>query len=181
MTQASAAAVPSQQSIVNPDGTTNRIWLSSYVKGVPADIDLNKYKSLSHYFDECVNKFRARPGFVSIGTEMSYDRLDRLVKAFAGRKQNAKVLLLDQRIVAGLGNIYVCEALNRARISPFRPAGAIPAAKLAALVPAIKAILAEVDGEIIEAADKVVARRARVVRRLDTWNERTQASSVLSK
>ena len=68
MTQASAAAVPSQQSIVNPDGTTNRIWLSSYVKGVPADIDLNKYKSLGQYFDECVDKFRNRPGFVSIGT-----------------------------------------------------------------------------------------------------------------
>jgi len=36
-----------------------------------------------------------------------------------------KTLLLDQRIVAGLGNIYVCEALNRARISPFKPAGTI--------------------------------------------------------
>jgi long-chain acyl-CoA synthetase len=89
MTQAAAAAsTPAPQSIVNPDGSTNRIWLSSYVKGVPHDIDVNKYTSLGQYFDECINKFRHRPGFVSIGTEMSYDRLDRLVNAFAGWLQS---------------------------------------------------------------------------------------------
>lgn len=89
MTQSAAAAsaLPAQ-SIVNPDGSTNRIWLSSYVKGVPHDIDPNKYSSLGQYFDECINKYRNRPGFVSIGTEMSYDRLDRLVNAFAGWLQS---------------------------------------------------------------------------------------------
>ena len=46
-----------------------------------------------------------------------------LVRAFAGRRQNVKATLLDQRIVAGLGNIYVCEALHRARIAPETPAG----------------------------------------------------------
>jgi long-chain acyl-CoA synthetase len=86
-----AAAIPSGQSIVNADGSTKRIWLSSYVKGVPADIDVNKYSSLSHYFDECIAKFRTRPGFVSIGTEMSYERLDRLVSAFAGWLQSQGV------------------------------------------------------------------------------------------
>ncbi|HRH29493.1 MAG TPA: AMP-binding protein, partial [Aquabacterium sp.] len=105
MTQASAAAVPSQQSIVNPDGTTNRIWLSSYVEGVPADIDLNKYKSLGQYFDECVDKFRNRPGFVSIGTEMSYDRLDRLVKAFAGWLQSQGIKKGD-RVAIMLPNTF---------------------------------------------------------------------------
>ena len=88
MTQSSAAAASPAQSIVNPDGTTNRIWLSSYVQGVVHDIDVNKYSSLGQYFDECINKFRNRPGFVSIGTEMSYDRLDRLVNAFAGWLQS---------------------------------------------------------------------------------------------
>jgi len=73
MSQAAAAVEPTPQSIVNPDGTTNRIWLSSYVKGVVHDIDLDKYQSLNDYFDECINKFRDRPGFVSIGTEMSND------------------------------------------------------------------------------------------------------------
>ncbi len=90
MTQSAAAAASASpaQSIVNPDGSTNRIWLSSYVKGVPHDIDPNKYSSLGQYFDECINKYRNRPGFVSIGTEMSYDRLDRLVNAFAGWMQS---------------------------------------------------------------------------------------------
>jgi long-chain acyl-CoA synthetase len=91
MSQAAAAVEPTPQSIVNPDGTTNRIWLSSYVKGVVHDIDLDKYQSLNDYFDECINKFRDRPGFVSIGTEMSNDLFDRRVKAFAGYLQSIGV------------------------------------------------------------------------------------------
>ena len=90
-TIAASAAPQSGRSIVNPDGSTDRIWLSSYVQGVPADIDPDKYASLSEYFDECIAKYRNRPGFVSIGTEMSYDRLDRLVKAFAGWLQSQGV------------------------------------------------------------------------------------------
>ncbi|MGA0602940.1 bifunctional DNA-formamidopyrimidine glycosylase/DNA-(apurinic or apyrimidinic site) lyase [Caulobacter sp. KR2-114] len=66
-----------------------------------------------------------------------------LAAAFKGRKQGPKTLLLDQRIVAGLGNIYVCEALWRAGISPFKPAGAIRRPKIDALVDAIRAVLAE--------------------------------------
>ena len=50
-------------------------------------------------------------------------------------------MLLDQTIVAGLGNIYVCEALNMARIAPTRAAGDVSRVKLALLVPAIKAVL----------------------------------------
>ena len=89
MSQAAAvASQPTSSSIVNPDGTTNRIWLSSYVKGVPADIDLNQYKSMNQYFDECISKFRERPAFVSIGTEMTYGRLESLVTAFAGWLQS---------------------------------------------------------------------------------------------
>ena len=92
MSQAAAAAVePTPQSIVNPDGTTNCIWLSSYVKGVVHDIDLDKYRSLNDYFDECINKYRDRPGFVSIGTEMTNDLFERRVKAFAGYLQSLGV------------------------------------------------------------------------------------------
>ena len=100
-----AAVRPSEQSIVNADGSTNRIWLSSYVKGVPHDIDVNKYRSLGHYFDECIEKFRHRPGFVSIGTEMSYDRLDRLVNAFAGWLQSQGVKQGD-RVAIMLPNTF---------------------------------------------------------------------------
>jgi formamidopyrimidine-DNA glycosylase len=66
-----------------------------------------------------------------------------LVAAFKGRKQTAKTLLLDQRVVAGLGNIYVCEALHRSAISPIKPAALISKAKIKILTAAIKDVLAE--------------------------------------
>ena len=62
---------------------------------------------------------------------------------FNGRSAAVKLLLLDQRIVAGLGNIYVCEALFRARISPLHSAGSISAARLDRLAEAIMAVLEE--------------------------------------
>jgi formamidopyrimidine-DNA glycosylase len=85
------------------------------------------------------------PWFAGLGPEPLSDAFDadRLKAAFAGRKQGPKTLLLDQRIVAGLGNIYVCEALNRARISPFKRAGRISKPRLAKLVADIRAVLTE--------------------------------------
>ena len=67
----------------------------------------------------------------------------RLTAALAGRATPIKAALLDQRNVAGLGNIYVCEALFRARISPRRMAGQVVGARLVRLVPAIKETLTE--------------------------------------
>ena len=66
-----------------------------------------------------------------------------LKQALKGRVQAIKPMLLDQRIVAGLGNIYVCEALHRARISPFTPAGQVTAPRLKALVQAVREVLDE--------------------------------------
>ena len=68
---------------------------------------------------------------------------DHLIAAFRGRRTPVKAALLDQGVVAGLGNIYVCEALYRARISPTRLAGKIAAPRVAALVPIIRQVLAE--------------------------------------
>ena len=68
---------------------------------------------------------------------------DHLVAAFRGKNTPVKAALLDQGIVAGLGNIYVCEALFRAGISPRRKAGQIAAPRVAALVPIIRQVLAE--------------------------------------
>jgi formamidopyrimidine-DNA glycosylase len=65
-----------------------------------------------------------------------------LVSAFRGRRQNPKTLLLDQRVVAGLGNIYVCEALHRAGVSPLRPAGALEPAQARRLARAVREVLA---------------------------------------
>ena len=58
-----------------------------------------------------------------------------------GKRAPIKAALLDQRVVAGLGNIYVCEALFRARISPKRLAASVAGVRAARLVPAIKAVL----------------------------------------
>jgi formamidopyrimidine-DNA glycosylase len=63
--------------------------------------------------------------------------------ALAGKRTPIKAALLDQKIVAGLGNIYVCEALFRAGISPQRLAASIPGARSRRLVPAIKQTLTE--------------------------------------
>ena len=61
----------------------------------------------------------------------------------AGRGAAIKLMLLDQRIVAGLGNIYVCEALFRARIDPRKAAGRVSLPKLNLLAEAIPAVLEE--------------------------------------
>ena len=70
-----------------------------------------------------------------------------LARACRGKKTSLKAALLDQRIVAGLGNIYVCEALYRARLSPKRMASTIadrkgePNERAVRLVDSIKAVL----------------------------------------
>lgn len=66
-----------------------------------------------------------------------------LAGRLAGRAMPVKAALLDQGIVAGLGNIYVAEALHRAHIDPRRASGDLKAAEVARLVPLIRDILAE--------------------------------------
>jgi formamidopyrimidine-DNA glycosylase len=66
-----------------------------------------------------------------------------LFRAFTNRRTPVKAALLDQATVAGLGNIYVCEALFRAGISPFTLAGDLGADRLDALAAAIRAVLGE--------------------------------------
>lgn len=61
-------------------------------------------------------------GIEPLGNDFHADALDRL---FEGRAAPLKAALLDQKLVAGLGNIYVCEALHRAGLSPTRAAGSI--------------------------------------------------------
>ncbi len=68
---------------------------------------------------------------------------DHLLKCFEGRRTPIKSALLDQRHVAGLGNIYVCEALHRSRISPMRKAGQISESQIQNLVSAIRQVLSD--------------------------------------
>jgi formamidopyrimidine-DNA glycosylase len=72
-----------------------------------------------------------------------------LAQACAGKKTSLKAALLDQRVVAGLGNIYVCEALHRSHLSPTRKASTIasrtgaPNGRAAGLVESIRAVLGD--------------------------------------
>ena len=66
-----------------------------------------------------------------------------LARKLAGRMTSVKSALLDQRIVAGLGNIYVCEALYRAQLSPRRLAATIGKGRAGRLVAAVRAVLEE--------------------------------------
>ncbi len=84
------------------------------------------------------------PAFAALGPEPLEPGFDGayLEATLAGRSAPIKALLLDQRIVAGLGNIYVCEALFLARIAPGRAGGRISRARLDRLAAAVKTVLA---------------------------------------
>jgi formamidopyrimidine-DNA glycosylase len=94
-------------------------------------------------------KLEHEPLLRSLGPEPLGNEFDAamLAQACAGKKTSLKAALSDQRVVAGLGNIYVCEALFRARLSPKRRASTIadrngkPNERATALVDAIKAVL----------------------------------------
>ena len=83
--------------------------------------------------------------FVSLGAEPLSSQFDGeyLKGALRSKKTPIKSALLDQRVIAGLGNIYVCEALWRSRISPKRQAARVKAVHIDVLVPSIKQVLRE--------------------------------------
>lgn len=91
----------------------------------------------------------SHPMFKTLGPEPLGDDFDAayLASRAAGKKVNLKSFLMDQRVVAGLGNIYVCEALFRAGLSPLRAAKSLSArngrahARAGALVLAVKSVL----------------------------------------
>jgi formamidopyrimidine-DNA glycosylase len=95
------------------------------------------------------DKIESEPHLAALGPEPLGNAFDpaMLATACAGKKTSLKAALSDQRVVAGLGNIYVCEALYRAHLSPKRRASTIadrsgkPNARADALVGAIRAVL----------------------------------------
>lgn len=80
-------------------------------------------------------------------------RAEHLAAAFAGKRAPLKAALLDQKVVAGLGNIYVCEALSRAKLSPKRLAGTLvtKAGKPTARLERLAAVIPQIIAEAIEA------------------------------
>jgi len=96
-------------------------------------------------------EFAAHPLFNNIGIEPLGDAFDgaALARLFAGKTTSLKAALLDQALIAGLGNIYVCEALHRAGLSPRRAAASLacndgtPSARATRLARAIGEVLKE--------------------------------------
>jgi formamidopyrimidine-DNA glycosylase len=97
------------------------------------------------------SKLAAHPLLRNIGIEPLSDELTgaALAKIFAGRRTSLKTALLDQKLIAGLGNIYVCEALHRAGLSPRRAAASLvrgdgtPGARAMRLARSIREVLEE--------------------------------------
>lgn len=93
----------------------------------------------------------SHPFFRDLGVEPLGNLFDArfLAGAFAGRRTPLKAALLDQRLIAGLGNIYVCESLHRAGLSPRRAAGTLvkkggePTARAELLARVIREVLQE--------------------------------------
>ncbi len=94
-------------------------------------------------------EFAAHPLFNNIGIEPLGDEFDgaALARLFSGKTTSLKAALLDQALIAGLGNIYVCEGLHRASLSPRRSAGSLarkdgtPTGRATRLVRVIRAVL----------------------------------------
>ncbi|NTA35840.1 bifunctional DNA-formamidopyrimidine glycosylase/DNA-(apurinic or apyrimidinic site) lyase [Agrobacterium salinitolerans] len=97
------------------------------------------------------NRLDLYPAFAELGPEPTGNALsaDYLASRFAGKSQPLKSTLLDQKVIAGLGNIYVCEALWRAHLSPSRAAGTLvtkggkPKAQLIDLTEKIRDVIAD--------------------------------------
>ena len=93
-----------------------------------------------------VHPMLADLGFEPTGEDLSAEAL---APRFAKRTAPLKAILSDQHVIAGLGNIYVCEALWRARLSPKRAAGTLvradgtPTKRLVRLVEAVRAVIAD--------------------------------------
>ena len=87
----------------------------------------------------------SHPLLAEIGPEPLEPAFDAeaLAAALAGKATPIKSALLDQKLVAGLGNIYVCESLFRSGISPLRDAGSLKRGEIARLTDAVKAVLVD--------------------------------------
>lgn len=85
----------------------------------------------------------AWPSLAALGPDPVDIDIGQLRESLRGRSAPIKALLLDQRIIAGLGNIYACEALHRAHISPRRAGGRLSAGSVGRLVAAIHDVIAE--------------------------------------
>jgi len=82
-----------------------KIWLKSYPKGIPAEIDVNEYQSVRELFEESVGKYASRPAFTCMGKTITFAELDTLSNAFGawlqgiGCKKGARVAVMMPNIL----------------------------------------------------------------------------------
>ena len=81
-----------------------KIWLKSYPKGVPAEIDVDAYRSIPHLFDENIGKYRDRPAYICMGKTITFGDVDRLSSAFGAWLQS-KGLAKGARVAVMMPNI----------------------------------------------------------------------------
>jgi formamidopyrimidine-DNA glycosylase len=128
--------------IIDPDtiGAHDHLIMATGQGRVLALNDPRRFGSIDLVETEKMGAFApfAALGPEPLGADFSANHL---FHAFDGRSASVKSLLLDQKIVAGLGNIYVCEALHIAGIMPTKPAGKVGRAQLSRLVDAIRNVL----------------------------------------
>ena len=104
-----------------------RIWLKSYPKGVPAEIDLSALGSLGDFIKTSFEKFHDRTAFVSMGKAMSYGQLDLKSRAFASYLQNVARLPSGARVALMMPNVLqypiaalaLCGGLRGRQLQPF--------------------------------------------------------------
>jgi formamidopyrimidine-DNA glycosylase len=112
----------------NADGPHDHVVfvLGNGIRMVYSDPRRFGMMDLSHTHELTNHKLLKDIGVEPLGNELNSEYV---AKKFRGKLAPLKAALLDQRIIAGLGNIYVCEALHRARLSPKRKAGTLVKAK----------------------------------------------------
>ena len=85
--------------------TNNRPWLAGYPKGVPAEIDLEEFESISALLDSCFDRFHHRPAFTNMGRTISYGELDALSRQFASFLVNDLKCVKGDRIAMMMPNV----------------------------------------------------------------------------
>jgi len=127
---------------IDPDalGPHDHFLIETEEGRVAALNDPRRFGSLDLLRSDSLDSFApfAAMGPEPLGDDFSGASLERTL---AGRSAPVKALLLDQRVVAGLGNIYVCEALHMAGIAPSRPGGRIARVRLDRLAAATREVL----------------------------------------
>jgi long-chain acyl-CoA synthetase len=83
----------------------DRIWLKSYQKGVPAEVNLDEFKSLGEMFEKSVAKYRDRVAYINMGASISYGELDRLSRDFAAYLQSTLGLKKGARVAIMMPNV----------------------------------------------------------------------------